>query len=402
VKWSETTVGRLIELEYGEPLKSENRDSDGKIPVAGSNGIVGYHSRSLVKGPGIVIGRKGSAGKVTWLEKDFWPIDTAFYVRPKVDLNLKWLFYFLRQLNLERLAIVTGVPGLNRNSVYPTPASLPAPSEQNRIVETLEQADSLRQKRSEADVLSYRILPALFNYYFGEPTANPNNWPTHQLLELADFVSGATPSKENSAFWEGKIPWVSPKDMKQVELHDAIDHVSDLAMAETNLKLLPRDTVLIVVRGMILAHTVPVCLARVPLTINQDMKGLRPKGGVSAEFLQWALLAQHSELLRLVSTAAHGTRKLDIDALESLRIPVPPLPRRDLIKKWTDIVREQQAASTKRTQCRESIEQIWRTMLNRAFTGELTAQWREAHMKELNAEMEQQARLLRSNPNGRN
>jgi type I restriction enzyme S subunit len=269
-------------------------------------------------------------------------------------------------------------------------------------VEILEQAEAVGEKRTRADALADRILPGLFNRCFGEPTTNPKGWPTHPLLELADFVSGATPSKENAAFWNGKIPWVSPKDMKREELYDSLDHISEAALAETNLKLLPSDTTLIVVRGMILAHTVPVCLARVPVTINQDMKGLRPKGGATPEFLQWALLAQHSGLLRLVSTAAHGTRKLDINALGRLLIPVPPAPQRHLIKKWTGIVREQQASATKRAKCREFIEQIWRTLLHRAFMGELTAQWREAHMKELLAEMEQQARLLRSSPNGKN
>jgi type I restriction enzyme, S subunit len=252
----------------------------------------------------------------------------------------------------------------------------------------------VRRQRTEADALADRILPALFNDCFGEPTSNPKGWQPSALHELADFVSGATPSKENAAFWNGEIPWVSPKDMKQQELYDSIDHVSEAALAETNLKLLPSDTTLIVVRGMILAHTVPVCLARVPVTINQDMKGLRAKGDVTAEFLQWALLAQHSVLLRLVSTAAHGTRKLDIDALGNLQIPVPPPPQRHLIKKWTDMVREQQLGAAKRAECRVSIDQIWRTMLHRALTGQLTAKWREAHLKELLVEMEQQARLL--------
>ncbi len=288
-----------------------------------------------------------------------------------------------------------GMATINNGDVRNCSVPLPALKEQRRIVELLEQADGLRRMREEADMLADRILPALFNHCFGEPTSNPKGWPTSALNELADFVSGATPSKESAAFWNGTIPWVSPKDMKQQELYDSIDHVSKAALAETNLKLLPRDTALIVVRGMILAHTVPVCLARVPVSINQDMKGLLAKGDVTAEFLQWALLAQHSALLRLVTTAAHGTRKLDTDALGNLEIPVPPPPQRDLIKKWTGMVREQQAAARKRVECRASIEQIWRTMLHRAFTGELTAKWREAQMKELLAEMEQQARLLK-------
>jgi restriction endonuclease S subunit len=396
VRWNETTLERIIELEYGKPLKAENRDREGRVPVAGSNGISGYHSEALVKGPGIVVGRKGSAGKVTWFEEDFWPIDTAFFVKPRVPLELKWVFYLLNHLNLESLAIVTGVPGLNRNDAYSLHTLLPAPREQRRIVELLDQADVMRRKRADADTLANRIMPALFCHFFGEPTNNPNHWPTSPLHKLADFISGATPSKEIPEFWDGTIPWVSPKDMKQSELHDAIDHVSDKALADTNLKLIPSNTALIVVRGMILAHTVPVCLARVPVTINQDMKALSAKGDATAEFLQWALLTQHHVLLRLVTTAAHGTKKLDTDALGALEIPIPPSGRKDLIQKWTSIVREQQAAARERTNCGEAVERIWHVMLHRAFTGELTAKWRESHLKELLAEIEIQSRLLRT------
>ena len=333
---------------------------------------------------------------------------TEFHVlRAKKGVLPKFVFFFIRQQSFRsdaktRFRGAAGQQRVPEDFLSPYPFPLPAPREQERIVVILEQADVLRKKRSDADCLAERILPALFNHSFGEPTTNPKGWPTHPLIELADFVSGATPSKENAAFWNGKIPWVSPKDMKREELYDSIDHVSEAALAETNLKLLPSDTTLIVVRGMILAHTVPVCLARVPVTINQDMKGLRPKGGATSEFLQWALLAQHSGLLRLISTAAHGTRKLDIVPSEIFKFQCRRRAQRDLIKKWTGIVREQQASASKRAECRESIEQIWRTLLHNAYTGDLTAKWREAHMKELLAEMEQQTRLLLSNPNGRN
>jgi type I restriction enzyme S subunit len=126
------------------------------------------------------------------------------------------------------------------------------------------------------------------------------------------------------------------------------------------------------------------------------MKALSAKGDATAEFLQWALLTQHHVLLRLVTTAAHGTKKLDTDALGALEIPIPPSGRKDLIQKWTSIVREQQAAARERTNCGEAVERIWHVMLHRAFIGELTAKWRESHLKELLAEIEIQSRLLRT------
>ena len=133
MNWTEVLLKDFIILEYGKALKNENRNLSGKVPVAGSNGVDGWHTESIVDGPGIVVGRKGSAGKVTWFDTDFWPIDTTFYVKPKVKCDLRWVFYLLNHLQLDRLSIVTGVPGLNRNDAYKQSFKLPPLSEQRQI-----------------------------------------------------------------------------------------------------------------------------------------------------------------------------------------------------------------------------------------------------------------------------
>ncbi len=92
----------------------------------GSNGIVGYHNVFLVKGPTIIVGRKGSAGKVNYTEQDCYPIDTTYFVKLKTDITLlKFIYYLLLTLRLENLRISGGVPGLNRNDVYKILIPLP-------------------------------------------------------------------------------------------------------------------------------------------------------------------------------------------------------------------------------------------------------------------------------------
>ncbi|WP_240451663.1 restriction endonuclease subunit S [Helicobacter sp. L8] len=71
-------LGEVLNLEYGKALQEGKRRAGG-YPVVGSNGIVGYHDTYIVKAPCIIVGRKGSAGKVTDIEKDCYPIDTTFY-----------------------------------------------------------------------------------------------------------------------------------------------------------------------------------------------------------------------------------------------------------------------------------------------------------------------------------
>jgi type I restriction enzyme S subunit len=95
--------------------------------------------------------------------------------------------------------------------------------------------------------------------------------------------------------------------------------------AETALKRIPANSVLIVVRGMILVHTVPVAIAKVDCAINQDMKALEPNSRLLPEFLFWTLRLLHETLLQSVSTAAHGTKKIDMAVIDNLTIPIPPL-----------------------------------------------------------------------------
>ncbi len=124
--WGVKTFGDLLELAYGKALKKADR-RPGPIPVYGSNGQVGWHDEPLVSGPGIVIGRKGNPGIVTWVPTDFFPIDTTFYVVPKTkSINLYFLFYALSSHDLPSLAADSAVPGLNRNFVYGNTQLLPS------------------------------------------------------------------------------------------------------------------------------------------------------------------------------------------------------------------------------------------------------------------------------------
>lgn len=147
---------------------------------------------------------------------------------------------------------------------------------------------------------------------------------TVALGDVVDFYSGGTPSKAKAELWDGCIPWFSAKDMKSPRLTDSADHVSDDVFSSTSLRKLPAGTVAMVVRGMILAHTVPIAILDVEAAINQDLKALRPRCEIEPSFLAAMLRAQHASILSEVSTAAHGTKKLDSRVLENLRIPLPP------------------------------------------------------------------------------
>ena len=115
VGWEVKPLKDLLALAYGNALRAEGRRRDGNVPVYGSRGQIGWHDRRLVRGPGIVVGRKGNPGIVTWVATDFFPIDTTFYVVPKDHYTLCFLFFALQGQDLPAIAADSVVPGLNRS-----------------------------------------------------------------------------------------------------------------------------------------------------------------------------------------------------------------------------------------------------------------------------------------------
>ncbi|WP_233639659.1 restriction endonuclease subunit S [Achromobacter xylosoxidans] len=115
-EWEAKRVGDLIELAYGKALKSNDR-KQGSVPVYGSGGVTGYHNEALVPHGAIIVGRKGTVGSLYWEDEPFFPIDTTFYVKPKV-LPMTYCFYAMQTLGLDKMNTDAAVPGLNRENVY--------------------------------------------------------------------------------------------------------------------------------------------------------------------------------------------------------------------------------------------------------------------------------------------
>ena len=159
--WEVKKLGDVLELNYGKALKKEDR-REGEYPVFGSSGVVGTHETSLVNGPGIIVGRKGNVGSVFWCEKDFFVIDTAYYVTS--SLPLRFLFYVLPTLNF--INSDSAVPGLSRNQAYTLEILVPPTSLLMKFCELADtfemQAATLQRQiqnlRQTRDLLLPRLL----------------------------------------------------------------------------------------------------------------------------------------------------------------------------------------------------------------------------------------------------
>ena len=293
-------------------------------------------------------------------------------IRTGEDVFRPYLHHWLESAAAQsqmRGATVTGtIQNLSLTQVGALLVPLPAMQEQRRIATILDQADAIRDKRREALAQLNCLTQSIFIEMFGDPVTNPMNWQVGSLTDVCHCYSGGTPSKACTQYWQGTLPWFSAKDLKADDLSDAQDHIADSVPQTTNLKLLPPNTIVICVRGMILAHTFQVSVLRVPGTINQDLKALIPREPMDTEFLAACIRAQSNFVLKQVSEAGHGTKRLDSSALTQIKILRPPEKLQLAFALRANAIRD--LKNQHRTALVE-LNKLFSSLQHRAFQGEL-------------------------------
>ena len=148
-----------------------------------------------------------------------------------------------------------------------------------------------------------------------------DDWVRSELSDLVTFKSGGTPSKTEATYWGGSIPWISAKDLKEFDVIASIQTLTALGAARASI--VPKNTILILVRGMGLFKDIPIGVTKTSVAFNQDIKALLPAGGIDPRFLAYALKSWRSVLMDRVDRAGHGTGRLAMDFLENLPIALP-------------------------------------------------------------------------------
>lgn len=210
--WVSTRLGELYNFEYGKSLTKGSRTETGSFPVFGSSGIVGTHNQFLLDGPAIIIGRKGAAGSVHYSADNCWPIDTTYFIRDSENLSLKFSYYLLLSLNLEKLEASTAIPGLNRNHAYDEIVLLPPLPEQHRIVAKIEElfseldkgVENLKTAQTQLKVYRQALLKHAFE---GKLTAqwradNPDKLETADALLKRIQQERAQRYRQQLADWD--------------------------------------------------------------------------------------------------------------------------------------------------------------------------------------------------------
>jgi type I restriction enzyme, S subunit len=222
----------------------------------------------------------------------------------------------------------------------------------------------------------------------------PVNWEEWKLSDVGDWFGGGTPSKSEERFWNGSIPWVSPKDMKVTSILDAEDHISLDAVASSAAKIIPPGAVLFVTRSGILAHSFPVSTTRTNVTINQDLKAIVPFQPIDPEYLSWCLRAHARSILDRCTKDGTTVHSIEAPALKAYRVPIAPIEeQRRIVVKVEALFSELDKGVESLKTAREQLTVYRQAVLKQAFEGKLTDQWRRKNKDRLENPLKMLKRL---------
>ena len=372
--WQSKRLGDILRLNYGKSLSVKNR-IEGPIPVYGSNGIVGFHNEAIVDAPGLIVGRKGSAGEVHRSPGPFCPIDTTFYVTEAdaPDTDLEFLFYLLRHLDLTRITGDVGVPGLNREMAYMEPVHFPTTIlEQKKIARILSTVQRAIEAQERIIQTTTELKKALMHKLFTEGLRNepqkqteigpvPESWEVVELGSIAKIERGKFSHRPRNEprFYGGEYPFVQTGDVSNCDGHVRSYTQTLNADGLAISKMFPVGTILITIAANIGFTGILEFDSACP----DSLIGITPNENLRTEFLNYYLIMQQPEMDRL---APKGTQKnINIQFIKPWPVPLPSVEEQtEIAEAFSATDRKIRLAIQKRTQ----LQDLFRALLHELMT----------------------------------
>lgn len=302
-------------------------------------------------------------------------------------LDEKFLFYQCLHLDLASA-------GYSRHFKFLKEKNLLVPhlKEQARIVELLDQADALRKLRRQADDKAARILPALFHHYFGDPQKNDKRYPLGRIAEHSTRVTkGESPKWQGFAYQDSGVLFVTSENVRLGSLDISNPkYVAPGFHKKLKRSALIEDDVLVNLVGASIGRCCIYRNMKSPANINQAVAAITlTKDSLLPDFLE-ALLCQPSMQAKLLGHRVEAARaNISLKDVRELEIIIPDIEEQIKFCDAAVAIKETHHAIAT---SKQKLEDLFQLLLHRAFTGELTAKWREAHLSELVDEMAIQAK----------
>lgn len=369
--WQQTSVGEILQLEYGKPLDGDDRKPNGRFPVYGANGERDRTDKFYHDKRSIVVGRKGSAGEINLTEKKFWPLDVTYFVTfDEHQHDLRFLYYLLTTLHLTKLA--KGVkPGINRNEVYSLRTNVPELPEQQRIVGVLDEAFAdlaTAQANAEKNLKNAREL---FESYLQSVFTRPGTgWVETVIGDCVHFIDyrGKTPVKT-----ERGIRLITAKNVKMGYLQETpMEFIAPASYKDWMTRGIP-------LKGDVL-FTTEAPLANVAqldtderVAFAQRIIIMQPKANLDRIFLKYLLLSEPvQQRIRAKGTGA-TVQGIKASLLKKIEISFPNTLREQeqIVSELDDLRSETQRLESLYREKLAALAALKKSLLHQAFSGQL-------------------------------
>lgn len=331
MEWKEVRLGDILNFRRGHDLP-HSAMKPGNIPVAGSNGVIGYHDTATPIKPILTIGRSGNVGKPYFYE-EAWAHNTTLYVDDFKGNDPKFLYYLCQTMPFANFGGGSAVPTLNRNHIHPLETKIPVKVEdQRRIASILSSLDRKIELNNKINADLEEMAQAIFKNWFVdfEPFKDgkfvdselgmvPEGWKVGTLGDMGTIVCGKTPSKANSNYYGGDIPFIKIPDMHgNVFVESSEDRLTEQGSLSQIKKLIPPYSLMV----SCIATVGLVSINTKPSHTNQQINTIIPHNK-SALFYLYQYIKNNEELLKNMGRGGTTTLNVNTKSFSNIRLFIP-------------------------------------------------------------------------------
>ncbi len=375
MEWKEVRLGDILNFRRGHDLP-HSAMKPGNIPVAGSNGVIGYHDTATPIKPILTIGRSGNVGQPYFYE-EAWAHNTTLYVDDFKGNDPKFLYYLCQTMPFANFGGGSAVPTLNRNHIHPLETKIPVKVEdQRRIASILSSLDRKIELNNKINADLEEMAQAIFKNWFVdfEPFKDgkfvdselgmiPEGWKVGTLGEFCKCLLGGTPSRSKEEYWNGEVNWINSGEINKFRILEASEKITELGLAKSATKLLPKKTTVLAITGATLGQ---VSLLEIDTCANQSVIGVLENTEVPYEYI-YPFIKDRIEMLIQHQTGG-AQQHINKDNVESLIFLLPAI---NVLEDYISLV----SPMYKRieSQCFENLylSTLRDTLLPRLMSGEL-------------------------------
>ena len=355
----------VLEIKNGRSQKQVENPT-GVYPIYGSGGIMGYANEYLCEAQTVVIGRKGSINNPLFVEEKFWNVDTAFGLEANKDVLFpKYLYYFSKQFNFEKLNTTVTIPSLTKANLLEVEIPLPPLDDQKRIAHLLDKVDGLISKRKKRLQQLDVLLQSVFMQMFGDPVRNEKGWEKESLEALGSLDRGFSKHRPRNApeLLGGKHPLIQTGDVSNAVTYITAHSqtYSDIGLAQS--KMWKAGTLCITIAANIAQTAILTFDACFPDSVVGFITNTKKANVYYVLGLFWFF----QKILEKNAPAA-AQKNINLKILRKLVVPRPPLPLQNqfatIVEKVENIKRDYQHSL-------DQLERLYGVLSQRAFKGEL-------------------------------